>query len=80
MEETLDAINDYYGQGTARYHVNFNYRYEDTLGRSLNIDADYGFFDKWNKNLQSNTYRDAQQSIFQENLYRTLNGIDIDLK
>lgn len=80
MEETLDAINDYYGQGTARYNFNFNYRYEDTLGRSLNIDADYGFFDKWNKNLQSNTYRDAQQSIFQENLYRTLNGIDIDLK
>jgi hypothetical protein len=80
MEETLDAINDYYGQGTARYNFNFNYKYEDTLGRSLNIDADYGFFDKWNKNLQSNTYRDQQQIILQENLYRTLNGIDIDLK
>lgn len=79
-EETLDAINDYYGQRTARYNFNLNYKYEDTLGRSLNIDADYGFFDKWNKNLQSNIYRDHQESILQENLYRTLNGIDIDLK
>ncbi|MBB2954130.1 TonB-dependent receptor [Sphingobacterium sp. JUb56] len=80
MEESLDAINDYYGQRTARYNFNFNYKYEDTLGRSLNLDADYGFFDKWNKNLQSNIYRDHQQNILQENLYRTLNGIDIDLK
>ncbi|MBD1422047.1 TonB-dependent receptor domain-containing protein [Sphingobacterium chuzhouense] len=80
IEETLDAVNDYYGQGTSRYNFNFNYRYEDTLGHILNIDADYGLFDKWNKNLQSNTYRDVHGRITEDNLYRTLNGIDIDMK
>ncbi|PRD54687.1 outer membrane beta-barrel protein [Sphingobacterium gobiense] len=80
IEETLDAVNDYYGQGTSRYNFNLNYRYEDTLGHILNIDADYGLFDKWNKNLQSNTYRDAHGQITQDNLYRTLNRIDIDMK
>src|SRR5690606_29571542 len=61
--ESLDAINDYYGQGTSRYNFNANYKYEDTLGYSLSIDADYGLFDKWNKNLQSNIYTDNQGVI-----------------
>ncbi len=78
--ESLDAINDYYGQSTKRYNFNLNYKYEDTLGRSLNVDLDYGLFDKWNKNLQSNTYRDDRGDILHENLYRTLNDIDIVLK
>ncbi|MCT1525061.1 TonB-dependent receptor family protein [Sphingobacterium hotanense] len=80
IEETLDAVNDYYGQVTSRYNFNLNYRYEDTLGHILNIDADYGLFDKWNKNLQSNTYKDVNGHVNEDNLYRTLNGIDIDMK
>lgn len=80
LEERLDATNDYYGQQTQRYNFNINYKYEDTLGRSLNVDMDYGLFDKWNKNLQSNLYRDNQMHVLDENLYRTLNDIDIDLK
>jgi len=80
VDESLEAINDYYGQGTSRYNFNLNYKYEDTLGYVLNIDADYGLFDKWNKNLQSNIYRDAHETSISQNLYRTLNGIDIDLK
>ncbi|ULT25568.1 TonB-dependent receptor [Sphingobacterium sp. E70] len=42
LEGSLDAINDYYGQSTKRYNFNLNYKYEDTLGRSLNVDLDYG--------------------------------------
>ena len=34
---------------TSRYNYNVNYRYEDTLGNELNIDADYSSF-KNNKN------------------------------
>jgi len=79
IEESLSAVNDYYGQRTARYNFNLNYKYEDTTGRSLNVDMDYGRFDKWNKNLQSNIYRDGQEAILEESLYRTLNGINIDL-
>lgn len=80
IDQTLDAFNDYYGQHTSRYNFNVNYKYEDTLGHILNVDADYGFFDKWNGNLQSNIYRDEMQAMISQNLYRTLNEIDIDLK
>ena len=69
-EQRLDALNDYYGQHTSRYNFNVNYKYEDTLGHILNVDADYGLFDKWNGNLQSNRYRDGQQALMSQNLYR----------
>lgn len=80
IDETLEAINDYYGQSTSRYNFNLNYKFEDTLGHVLNIDADYGFFDKWNKNLQSNRYSDNQEAPISQSMYRTFNDIDIDLK
>ncbi|MHC8949169.1 outer membrane beta-barrel protein [Sphingobacterium hungaricum] len=80
IEESLDATNDYYGQSTARYNFNLNYKFEDSLGRSFTIDADYALFDKWNKNLQSNIYRDNTDIIIQQNYNRTLNDIDIDMK
>lgn len=80
IDQTLDAINDYYGQHTSRYNFNLNYKYEDTLGHMLNVDADYGLFDKWNGNLQDNVYRNGQQALLSENRYHTLNEIDINLK
>lgn len=79
-EQTLDAINDYYFQNTQRYNVNLNYKYEDSLGRILNIDADYGSFVKDNKNLQSNIYRDNQNQVLSNSLYRSLNSIEVDLR
>ncbi len=80
IDQTLDAYNDYYGQHTERYNFNLNYKYEDTLGHIFNVDADYGSFNKWNGNLQSNIYRTGQGALQSQNLYRTLNDIDIDLK
>jgi hypothetical protein len=79
-EQTLDAVNDYYYQNTQRYNVNLNYRYEDSLGRMLNIDADYGSFVKDNKNLQSNIYHDNQNQVLSNSLYRSVNGIDVSLR
>ncbi|WP_345953098.1 TonB-dependent receptor [Mucilaginibacter sp. PAMB04168] len=80
IDQTLDAYNDYYGQHTERYNFNLNYKYEDTAGHTFNVDADYGLFNKWNGNLQSNVYRDAQALLQSQNLYRTLNDIDINLR
>jgi hypothetical protein len=80
IDQTLDAFNDYYGQHTKRYNINLNYKFEDTLGHVLNVDADYGSFTKWNGNLQSNLYRDAGGAALSETRYRILNNIDIDLK
>jgi hypothetical protein len=80
IDQTLDAYNDYYGQHTERYNFNLNYKYEDTVGHTFNVDADYGLFNKWNGNLQSNIYRNAQDLPQSQNLYRTLNDIDINLQ
>jgi len=79
VEQTLTAINDYYAQGTQRYNLNVNYKYEDTLGRVLNVDADYGSFTKRAGNLQTNRYTLADETVLSNNLYRSLNGIDITL-
>lgn len=76
----LDATNDYYHQNTQRYNVNLNYKFEDTSGHLLNIDADYGYYQKDAGNLQQNRYTDLQQTLLKENYYRTLNGADIHLK
>jgi len=78
IDQVLTAINDYYYQQTQRYNMNLNYKYEDTLGRIINFDADYGDFRKRAGNLQSNTYT-AGQVIESDNLYRSLNAIDIGL-
>ncbi len=32
IEQTLDAVNDYYYQQTERYNLNLNYKYEDAAG------------------------------------------------
>jgi hypothetical protein len=79
-EQTLDAMNDYYYQNTQRYNVNLNYKYEDSLGRMVNVDADYGSFVKDNGNLQSNIYRDDKNQLLSNNLFRSLNGIEVDLR
>lgn len=79
-DQYLDAFNDYYLQQTQRYNGNINYQYEDKAGRRLNFDADMGYFNKANKNLQSNRYLDAAEVLQSEARYRTLNEIDIRLK
>ncbi|WP_169306907.1 TonB-dependent receptor domain-containing protein [Pedobacter polaris] len=79
IDQTLKAINDYYHQNTERYNVNLNYKYEDTLGKIINIDADYGYYEKGAGNFQSNIYS-TQNNIIKENYYRTLNGAKIYLK
>jgi hypothetical protein len=80
IEEILRAENDYYHQRTERYNINLNYRYENEKGTIINADADYGSFTKGNGNLQSNSYTDGQGMPLYNNLYHSLNGIDINLK
>lgn len=80
IEQTLDAINDYYHQQTQRYNLNLNYKYEDTLGNVLNFDVDYGDFTKGSGNLQSNKYTNNTNTVISDNLYRSLNAIAISLK
>lgn len=41
------------------FNANMNYRYADTSGRELNMDADYGYYDIFSNQLQPNIYYDA---------------------
>jgi len=42
-DSSLNTINDN-RQRTHRYNINFNYKYEDTLGIEFNVDADYSVY------------------------------------
>lgn len=43
VDSSLNTLNDK-NDRTSRYMANLNYKYEDTLGNELNIDADYTSF------------------------------------
>jgi hypothetical protein len=80
VEQVLDATNDYYYQQTNRYNINVNYKYEDSAGHIINIDADYGRFTKGSGNLQWNRYTNDQNAVLSEHYYRSLNNTAIHLK
>ncbi len=65
-----------------RDNVNFNlnYKYADTAGRELNMDADYGFFRINTNQLQPNYYYDATGTTLQSQfIYRFISPIDINI-
>jgi iron complex outermembrane recepter protein len=43
-------------------YLNTNYRFADTLGHVLNMDADYGFYDSKRLNDQPNTYYNGNET------------------
>jgi iron complex outermembrane recepter protein len=51
-------------------NYNLNYKYEDTLGRSFNVDADYGRFNSTNKTYQPNYYTTPQEVILSSSNFR----------
>jgi iron complex outermembrane receptor protein len=65
-----------------RNNVNFNlnYRYADTTGRELNLDADYGLFRIKGDQLQPNFYWDpAEATELGQAIYRFISPTDIDI-
>jgi iron complex outermembrane receptor protein len=66
----------------SRDNVNFNlnYRYADTSGRELNLDADYGFFNNDGNQLQPNYYYDASgNNLLSAVFYRFISPTEIDI-
>lgn len=52
-------------------YLNANYRFADTLGRVLNLDADYGIYDSKRLNDQPNTYYNGDETAQQyERVYQ----------
>lgn len=78
VDRILVADNSSKGK---RHNMNFNanYRYADTTGRELNIDADYGFFNLNNDQFQPNYYFDPSGGMQSSRIYNMLAPSDIDL-
>jgi hypothetical protein len=66
----------------SRDNVNFNlnYRFADTAGHELNIDADYGFFHNDGNQLQPNYYYNAAgNTLISQVIYRFIAPTDINI-
>jgi iron complex outermembrane recepter protein len=65
-----------------RNNVNFNlnYRYADTAGHELNLDADYGLFRLKGNQLQPNFYMDPTETTqLSQAIYRFIQPTNIDI-
>ncbi|HMG68954.1 MAG TPA: TonB-dependent receptor, partial [Chitinophagaceae bacterium] len=65
-----------------RNNMNFNanYRFADTSGHELNVDADYGFYNSKNNQYQPNDTYDATGTTLKEKeVYNTLTPSQIDI-
>ncbi len=77
INQALEANNVSEG-GNSQIAGNINYRYEDTLGRELNIDADYGMYNRDASSYQPNIYRDGStNAVLFENNYRMITPTEI---
>ena len=62
-------------------NYNINYRFADTSGRELNVDADYGTFDSRANSYQPNKYTNADETkILNEKNYRNNTPSNIKIK
>ena len=58
---------------------NLNYRFADTLGHELIIDADYAWFDRTSDAFQPNVYSDTMSNTLFENNYRIVSPTEISI-
>ena len=62
------------------FNFNLNYQWRDTLGRSLNLDADYGLFRSEVFSMQPNFYKDpSEQVTLFERVFSTDAPTEIDI-
>lgn len=67
--------------GRTNLSYNLNYRFADTLGHELNIDADYGTFKGTGSSFQPNYYKTADETrILASKVYRNVTPTDITIK
>ncbi|MEO0572610.1 MAG: outer membrane beta-barrel family protein [Bacteroidota bacterium] len=78
-DSVLVALNQ--RQNTSyNINANLNYKYADTLGRSINVDLDYGRYNSERDALQPNTYFDANESqVLSERITFQETPIDINI-
>jgi len=76
--KTLTAYNTIPGN---RNHANFNmnYKYADTSGKEINVDADYGSFKGRSNSYQPNYYYDKGMNLLSAFIYKNNTPVDIDI-
>lgn len=83
-ENRVDSLLIAENEGSMRNwnsNFNLNYKFTDTLGNELNIDADYGVFRDSNTILNQNFYRDAENiNTFSTAAYRMNMPRAIDIR
>jgi iron complex outermembrane receptor protein len=76
--KTLQALNSIPGNRT-NTNANLNYRYVDTSGREINVDADYGVFRGRGSSFQPNFYNDKNGNLLYSVVNRNYTPTDIDI-
>lgn len=60
--------------------LNANYKFEDTSGRTLNVDIDYGKYYSTGKSYQPNTYYDKDEhSVISQTIFKNNTPTDIQI-
>ncbi len=80
--ETLQVLKADNTDDSDFYNVlgNLNYRYEDTLGRSFNVDFDYGKYDSDRQNYQPNFYYNGNETeVLSSLIYEMITPTKIDI-
>ncbi len=72
LDSSLATTNDNLYKNR-RYNTNLNYKFEDTLGNELNVDADYTFFKNTSLTNLNTTYLDNASSKYNY----TANDLDV---
>lgn len=78
-EEVLLAQSDI-ASDVSNLSANINYRFEDTLGHSFNVDLDYGRYGNDRDNFQPNYYYNGAETVIENQILtrmETLTEIDI---
>ncbi len=60
-------------------NFNLNYRFADTAGHELSLDADYGLFRNKGNQLQPNFYYNPSGILLSQVMYRFISPTDIDI-
>lgn len=74
----LEAFNTIPGSRT-NANLNLNYRYADTAGKTINVDADYGLFRGTGRSFQPNNYYAPNGDLLYQLTYRNYTPTDIDI-
>ncbi len=78
FQKKLDALNTIPGHRN-NANFNLNYRYADTSGREINVDADYGLFRGVGNSYQPNYYFDKNNNLLYSVINRNYTPTDIDI-